>query len=72
MCAACNVRNSVTAGTIFDRTRTPLTVWFAACWYFATGKDGISALSLRLQSGGDETVPERGDVEGSVLGMGHA
>ena len=32
---------SVTAGTIFDRTRTPLTVWFTACWSFATAKDGI-------------------------------
>jgi len=37
----------VTAGTIFDRTRTPLTVWFTACWLLATGKDGISALSLK-------------------------
>jgi hypothetical protein len=37
----------VTAGTIFDRTRTPLTVWFTACWLFATQKDGISAQSLQ-------------------------
>jgi len=37
------------AGTIFDRTRTPLTVWFAACWLFASEKDGISALSLKRQ-----------------------
>src|SRR3954447_10046650 len=43
MCADCGSRTSVTAGTIFDRTRTPLTVWFAACWSFASGKDGISA-----------------------------
>ena len=28
-------------------TRTPLTVWFSACWLFATGKDGISALRLK-------------------------
>ena len=27
-CARCSHRTSVTAGTIFDRTRTPLTVWF--------------------------------------------
>ena len=47
MCSACDGRTSVTAGTIFDRTRTPLTVWFTACWLFATGKDGISALSLK-------------------------
>lgn len=47
MCTGCGARTSVTAGTIFDRTRTPLTVWFTACWHFATGKDGISALSLK-------------------------
>ena len=34
-------------GTIFDRTRTPLTVWFTACWLFATQKDGISAQGLQ-------------------------
>ena len=56
-CAACSHRTSVTAGTIFDRTRTPLTVWFHACWAFATAKDGISALSLQrtLQIGSYQT-----------------
>jgi hypothetical protein len=37
----------VTAGTLFDRRRTPLTVWFTPCWMFATGKDSMSALSLQ-------------------------
>ena len=37
-CGDCSRRTSVTAGTIFDRTRTPLTVWFHACWLFATAK----------------------------------
>ena len=48
----------MTAGTIFDRTRTPLTVWFAACWLFALGKDGISALSLQrtLEIGSYQTA----------------
>lgn len=46
-CASCGVRTSVTAGTLFDRRRTPLTVWFTACWMFATQKDGISAQSLQ-------------------------
>jgi hypothetical protein len=48
----------VIAGTVFDRTRTPLTVWFAACWLFATGKDGVSALSLKrtLEVGSYQTV----------------
>jgi transposase-like protein len=30
-----------------DRTRTPLTVWFTACWLFATAKDGVSAMNLK-------------------------
>ena len=46
-CAACGKRTSVTAGTLFDRRRTPLTVWFTACWMFAAPKDGVSALSLQ-------------------------
>jgi len=58
MCSGCGGRTSVTAGTIFDRTRTPLTVWFTACWLFATGKDGISALSLKrtLEIGSYQTA----------------
>jgi transposase-like protein len=58
MCSGCGDRTSVTAGTIFDRTRTPLTVWFNACWLFATGKDGISALSLKrvLEIGSYQTA----------------
>jgi hypothetical protein len=57
-CAGCHGRTSVTAGTIFDRTRTPLTVWFTACWLFATAKDGISALSLQrsLEIGSCQTA----------------
>jgi len=46
-CAGCGGRTAVTAGTLFDRRRTPLTVWFEACWLFASGKDGMSALSLQ-------------------------
>ena len=57
-CSGCGGRTSATAGTIFDRTRTPLTVWFTACWLFATGKDGISALSLKrtLEIGSYQTA----------------
>ena len=58
MCSGCGGRTSVTGGTIFDRTRPPLTVWFTACWLFATGKDGISALSLQrtLEVGSYQTA----------------
>ncbi|MCK5804062.1 MAG: IS1595 family transposase [Lentisphaeria bacterium] len=58
MCSACAARTSVTAGTIFHRTRTPLTVWFTACWYFSTAKDGVSALNLKrvLEIGSYQTA----------------
>ena len=48
----------MTAGTTFDRTRTPLTVWFTASWLFATGQDGISALSVKrtLEIGSYQTA----------------
>jgi transposase-like protein len=46
-CGGCKARRSPTAGTIFDKTRTPLTVWFSAAWLFATQKDGVSAQSLQ-------------------------
>ena len=57
-CGGCGARTSVTAGTIFDKTRTPLTVWFHACWLFATAKDGISARYLQrvLEIGSYQTA----------------
>lgn len=57
-CTVCDARTSVTAGTIFDRTRTPLTVWFTVCWMFAGRKDGVSALSVQrtLEIGSYQTA----------------
>lgn len=57
-CASCRCATSVTAGTIFDKTRTPLSVWFMACWLFASQKDGVSALSLQraLEIGSYQTA----------------
>jgi hypothetical protein len=37
----------VTAGSIFDKTRTPLKVWLAAAWYITNQKQGVSALGLQ-------------------------
>jgi transposase-like protein len=37
----------VTAGTLFDKTRTPLRVWLAAAWYLTNQKQGVSALGLQ-------------------------
>lgn len=46
-CTACRRKTSVTAGTVFDKTRTPLTTWFAAAWYVTNQKFGASALGLQ-------------------------
>jgi transposase-like protein len=46
-CKACKYQTSVTAGTIFQDTRTPLTVWFRAMWWVTTQKNGASALCLQ-------------------------
>jgi transposase-like protein len=46
-CGGCARRVSPTAGTIFHRTRTPLTVWFAAAWHLTAQKNGVSALGLQ-------------------------
>jgi transposase-like protein len=46
-CASCGRQVSVTAGTIFQDTRTPLTVWFRAMWWVTSQKNGVSALGLQ-------------------------
>jgi transposase-like protein len=46
-CAGCGYQISVTAGTIFQDTRTPLTVWFRAMWWVTSQKNGVSALGLQ-------------------------
>jgi len=46
-CRACRSESSVTAGTIFAGTRTPLVSWFAAVWYVVNQKQGVSALGLQ-------------------------
>lgn len=47
VCRSCAHQCSVTAGTIFDKTRTPLRVWFAAAWHITSQKHGVSALGLQ-------------------------
>ena len=45
-CAGCGRQQSVTAGSVFHRTHTPLRKWFAAAWWMAQDKRGVSALFL--------------------------
>ncbi len=47
LCAACRRQASVTAGTIFQDSPLPLTVWFRAMWHVTSQKNGASALGLQ-------------------------
>src|SRR6266542_6051794 len=46
-CAECGRQTSVTAGTVFQDTRTPLPTWFRAMWWLSSSKTGTSALALQ-------------------------
>ena len=47
----CGRQVSVTAGTIFHRTRTPLRLGFAATWEMTSQKHGVSALGIQRSLG---------------------
>jgi transposase-like protein len=51
VCPFCRKQTSVTSGTIFDKTRTPLTTWFEAAWHVSTAKNGMSAKTLERTLG---------------------
>ena len=50
-CKLCGYQCSVTAGTIFHKTRTPLTSWFWAIYRMSHDKKGISAVQLMKEIG---------------------
>lgn len=50
-CAGCGYQCSVTAGTIFHKTRTPLSSWFWAIYRMSQDKKGISAMQLAKEIG---------------------
>ena len=46
-CAGCHRQVSVTAGTIFQDSHLPLTLWFRAVWWVTSQKNGVSAMGLQ-------------------------
>ena len=48
-CRACRTQTSVRAGTIFHKSRTPLTKWFLAMHLLTASKNDISGLELARQ-----------------------
>jgi transposase-like protein len=51
ICQKCRYQASVTAGTIFQDTHKPLTMWFRAVWHVTSRKLGASAMSLQHELG---------------------
>ena len=50
-CSKCRFHIAPTAGTIFHKSDTPLTLWFHAIWVFSNAKSGISAKEMERQLG---------------------
>lgn len=47
VCKGCQCQTSVKAGTIFQGSRLPLTLWFRAIWWVTSQKNGASAKGLQ-------------------------
>src|SRR5918993_548915 len=50
-CNRCKKQVRLTAGTVFQATKLPLTPWFAAICHLAQGKNGISSIELARRLG---------------------
>ena len=48
-CSACRLQTSVKAGTIFHKSKTPLTKWFLAMHLLTASKNDIAALEMARQ-----------------------
>lgn len=46
-CRGCRYEMSITAGTVFQDSHLPLTVWFRGIWHVTSQKNGVSALGLQ-------------------------
>jgi hypothetical protein len=47
ICTVCEHQHSLTAGTIMDSSKKPITYWFKAMWWFTTRKSGVNAVNLQ-------------------------
>ncbi len=50
-CASCSYQASLVAGTIFQDSHKPLSVWFRVIWWVTVQKNGVSALGLQRALG---------------------
>ena len=67
-CASCGARTSVTAGTLFDRRRTALTVWFTVLDVRCAERRDVRAEPAAVA--GDRFLPDGlGDAASAALGL---
>jgi hypothetical protein len=50
-CNGCRHQTSLTAGSLMEHTKLPLTTWFLAIYLISQAKTGLSALALKRQLG---------------------
>lgn len=50
-CQKCDREMSVTAGTLFERTKFPLKTWFLAVWFVTSQNNEANALGLQRVPG---------------------
>ena len=50
-CCRCRTQTTITAGTIFDSSKVPLTSWFLAMHLLTQSKNNVSALELKRHLG---------------------
>src|ERR1700693_146140 len=50
-CRACQYNASLTAGTVMQKSHTPLTIWFWAAYLMTTQTPGISSVQFQRQLG---------------------
>jgi len=79
-CASCGAHVYPCAGTIFQDSRTPLTVWFYAIFLFVTTRHGVSGKELERQLGvtyktayrmGQQIRTLMGKADGFAMLQGH-
>jgi hypothetical protein len=46
-CTGCDYQVSATAGTVFQDSRLPMTLWFRAVWWVTSQKNWVSAMGLQ-------------------------
>jgi transposase-like protein len=50
-CNGCRYQSSLTAGSLMEHTKLPLTTWFLAIYLISQAKTGLSSLALKRQLG---------------------